>query len=75
VLKARLVEAITPETQPSVGPEEIHAVLLKNDFVLERAWRELGLKDRYVLRRLMKRYTKLGWTFTRSTKLGPQSGL
>jgi two-component system nitrogen regulation response regulator GlnG/two-component system response regulator HydG len=36
--------------------EEVQACLERNEGVQERAWRELGLKNRYVLKRLIKKF-------------------
>ena len=36
--------------------DEIQACLQRNEGVQERAWRELGLKNRYVLKRLIKKF-------------------
>jgi two-component system nitrogen regulation response regulator GlnG/two-component system response regulator HydG len=44
-----------PEVR-DVPREEVLAALERNAGVRERAWRELGLPNRYVLKRLMKRY-------------------
>src|SRR6185436_9124441 len=38
------------------GPDQIRACLDANNGKLELAWRELGLKNRYVLRRLLAKY-------------------
>jgi DNA-binding NtrC family response regulator len=46
-------EAIAPET---LTPEEIEAALQRNEFVQERAWRDLGLKNRFVLIRLLRKH-------------------
>jgi len=44
------------QTRREVGPEEIRAALEKHQGVQERVWRELGLQNRYVLQRLIKKY-------------------
>ena len=40
----------------AVSAEELKRCLEKHDGVQERVWRELGLQNRYVLRRLMKKH-------------------
>ena len=40
----------------SLTAEEIRSALDKHHGVREKVWRELGLPNRYVLQRLMKRY-------------------
>jgi len=39
-----------------LGPHEIRTALDKNNGSLERTWRELGLKNRFVLMRLISKY-------------------
>ena len=56
------LESSAPATQNDRSGEElptrdeIQACLQRNEGVQERAWRELGLKNRYVLKRLIKKF-------------------
>jgi len=45
-----------PSATQGLGAEEIRAALAKHAGVREKAWRELGLPNRYVLKRLMKKH-------------------
>jgi len=45
-----------PSVAKGLGAEEIRAALAKHGGVREKAWRELGLPNRYVLKRLMKKH-------------------
>lgn len=71
LLEARGSElTLKPESAPSAEPraedptppggapgrEEVLAAMVRCGGVQERAWRELGLRNRYELRRLLKRY-------------------
>jgi len=52
--------------QPSeITAEAISASLERHDGVLSKVWKDLGLKDRYVLRRLMRKFEEQGWSFAR----------
>ena len=54
------------EREPGeVTAEELRDALTRNEGVQARVWRELGLKDRYVLRRLIRKYEAEGWDFGR----------
>lgn len=44
------------EDEPELDPDQIREVLDRTDWVVSRAWRELGLRNRYQLARLMKRH-------------------
>ncbi|HUS30825.1 MAG TPA: sigma 54-interacting transcriptional regulator [Kofleriaceae bacterium] len=56
-LASELVRAHKPRlaAQP-YSAEQIQAALAKHDGVREKVWRELGMANRYVLKRLMKKY-------------------
>ncbi len=41
---------------PAYTADQIRAALAKHDGVRERVWRELGMANRYVLKRLMKKH-------------------
>jgi transcriptional regulator with GAF, ATPase, and Fis domain len=43
-------------TQAYVGPDAIRAALARAGGVRERAWRDLGLANRHVLKRLIKKH-------------------
>ena len=61
-----LTDAVAAEIVPSgdnravpaieVSAEAVRAALAKHDGVQEKVWRELGFANRYVLKRLMKKY-------------------
>jgi DNA-binding NtrC family response regulator len=56
-LGAAASAAVTERTAPAeVTPEAIRESLAKNGGVLERVWRDLGLANRYVLKRLLKKH-------------------
>jgi len=46
----------TREGTAPLSPEQVQAVIDRHDGVLERAYRELGLKNRFALHRLIKKY-------------------
>ncbi len=50
------VRQATAPRPPRLTAEEIRASLDRNDWVQERVWRELGLANRYVLKRLIKKH-------------------
>ncbi len=62
-------ELLTPEadaaptTFDEVTAQQVHDALADAGGVRSRAWKALGLKDRYVLRRLIKKYEAEGWSF------------
>lgn len=47
-----------------VSPEQIKEALAANHFSREKTWRALGLKNRYVLKNLMKKYREQGYDFS-----------
>jgi two-component system nitrogen regulation response regulator GlnG/two-component system response regulator HydG len=55
---AEIVETGTARAVPAidVGAERIKETLARHGGVQERVWRELGMANRYVLHRLMKKY-------------------
>jgi DNA-binding NtrC family response regulator len=52
-LDRRASQAPTPR---KLGADEVRAALERNGGVMERAWRDLGLANRFVLHRLMKKH-------------------
>jgi transcriptional regulator of acetoin/glycerol metabolism len=61
-LSDELQERLEPRAETTAGTrreasaDEIRAAMEKHRGVLEKVWRELGLPNRFVLRRLMKRH-------------------
>ncbi len=53
-------ESLVDEAAATVSKEMLQAALVKHNNVREKVWRELGLPNRYVLRRLLKKHNLLG---------------
>lgn len=47
--------AVAPRTPKELTAEEVRAALDRANGVQERAWRDLGLANRYVLKRLIRK--------------------
>jgi len=55
-LQAELGTREEPIAPDEIGADEVRAALERAGGVRERAWRDLGLANRYVLKRLIKRF-------------------
>jgi transcriptional regulator with GAF, ATPase, and Fis domain len=53
---AEIVNAGTRVAAIEIGPDKIRDALARHNGVQERVWRDLGMANRYVLQRLMKKY-------------------